>query len=44
MNLENYGICDVVRFRSLLPFESKASVELHGASTAITAIVPLRVY
>jgi hypothetical protein len=34
----------VVKFRSLLPFESIAQVELQGASTFITASVPLRVY
>lgn len=44
INLENYGICDIVRFRSLLPFESTAQVELQGASTLIAASLPLRVY
>lgn len=43
-NLENYGICEVVKFRSLLPFESTAQLELQGASTFISATTPLRVY
>jgi hypothetical protein len=44
MSLENYGICDIIRFRSLLPFESTVQVELQGGAAFIAASLPIRVY
>ena len=43
INLENYGICRVVKFKSIVTLEEYATISLEGED-GITTKVPLRVY
>ena len=43
INLENYGICRVVKFKSIVTLEEYATISLEGED-GIATRVPLRVY
>ena len=43
INLENYGICRVVKFKSIVTLEEMATISLEAEDGVITR-VPLRVY